>query len=369
MSTFLQLHLLTFYGPANLNRDDLGRPKTCVVGGATRLRVSSQSNKRAWRVSPVFQEALGGHLGIRTKEIGLRAYLALTQNISFAEAMDRTLGLDRLAEPKGADKKAFELAGKIAACFGKPKGKDAKNQYAVLETEQMVHMSDAELTAVDELLIRFKNGERIEDEDLKLLRAKHSACDISMFGRMIAASPIHNVDAAVQVAHAFSVDKATVEDDFFTAVDDLNRKEEDAGAGHMGIQEFGSGLFYLYICVNRDQLVSNLDDEKLAQKALHALAEAACTISPTGKQNSFASRASAAYVLAERDTAQPRSLSLAFLDPIKANEGGMLDTAVAKLRNTRDKMNAAYGQSPAMKECCVPTGEGSMQAVWAFFAE
>ena len=35
MSRFLQLHLLTFYPPANLNRDDTGRPKTAVIGGAT----------------------------------------------------------------------------------------------------------------------------------------------------------------------------------------------------------------------------------------------------------------------------------------------------------------------------------------------
>ena len=58
MSRFLQLHLLTFFPPANLNRDDTGRPKTAVVGGATRLRLSSQALKRAWRTSDVFAAAL-----------------------------------------------------------------------------------------------------------------------------------------------------------------------------------------------------------------------------------------------------------------------------------------------------------------------
>ena len=51
MSTFIQLHLLTSYPPANLNRDDLGRPKTAFMGGAERLRVSSQSPKRHWRTA------------------------------------------------------------------------------------------------------------------------------------------------------------------------------------------------------------------------------------------------------------------------------------------------------------------------------
>lgn len=34
MTTFIQLHLLTAYPAANLNRDDTGAPKTVVLGGA-----------------------------------------------------------------------------------------------------------------------------------------------------------------------------------------------------------------------------------------------------------------------------------------------------------------------------------------------
>lgn len=55
MTTFIQLHLLTAYPAANLNRDDTGAPKTVVLGGATRLRISSQSLKRAWRTSELFE--------------------------------------------------------------------------------------------------------------------------------------------------------------------------------------------------------------------------------------------------------------------------------------------------------------------------
>lgn len=67
MTTFVQLHLLTFVPPANLNRDDTGAPKTAIVGGDTRLRLSSQSLKRAWRTSEVFASRLDGHLGSRTQ--------------------------------------------------------------------------------------------------------------------------------------------------------------------------------------------------------------------------------------------------------------------------------------------------------------
>ena len=71
MKQYLQIHLLTSYPPANLNRDDMGRPKTAVIGGTTRLRISSQSLKRAWRTSDVFQQRVGvigidGDAGLRT---------------------------------------------------------------------------------------------------------------------------------------------------------------------------------------------------------------------------------------------------------------------------------------------------------------
>src|SRR3989338_10183738 len=67
MTQFIQLHLLTSYPPSNLNRDDLGRPKTAIMGGLPRLRISSQSLKRAWRTSDLFAEAMKGHVGTRTK--------------------------------------------------------------------------------------------------------------------------------------------------------------------------------------------------------------------------------------------------------------------------------------------------------------
>ena len=70
MTTFIQLHLLTTYPPSNPNRDDQGRPKSAMVGGAPRLRLSSQAIKRAVRTSPVFKTALEGHLGERTQRIG-----------------------------------------------------------------------------------------------------------------------------------------------------------------------------------------------------------------------------------------------------------------------------------------------------------
>ncbi|MFX8852599.1 type I-E CRISPR-associated protein Cas7/Cse4/CasC, partial [Acinetobacter baumannii] len=80
---------------------------------------------------------------------------------------------------------------------------------------------------------------------------------------------------------------------------------------------FAAGLFYLYVCIDRDLLVRNLGgDEALARAGLAALVEAAAKVAPRGKQASFASRARASFILAERGTAAPRTLASAFLAPV-----------------------------------------------------
>lgn len=338
MSRFIQLHLLTSYPPANLNRDDLGRPKTAMMGGVPRLRVSSQSLKRAWRKSEVFENALKDHIGTRTKSMGQEIFKALIE--------------------KGVtEKKATEWAKAMAAVFGKLK-KDS------LDIEQLAHFSPEEESAIDELITTLaERGSGPEADELKLLRKQHSAADIALFGRMLASSPAFNTEAAAQVAHAISVHKVAVEDDFFTAVDDLNSGEEDLGAGHMGETEFAAGLFYQYVCIDRNLLTENLgDDSELTGKTLAALIEAAATVSPTGKQNSFASRARASYILCETGDQQPRSLSAAFLKPVAGTD--MLNSAIASLEDAVEKMDNAYGPcADRRSKLNVQGGEGSLAGI------
>ena len=338
MKRFVQIHMLTSYPPSNLNRDDLGRPKSAVMGGAQRLRISSQSLKRAWRTSDGFMESVKGHVGTRTKELGNQV-------------------AERLADAVGT-KKAQEWAKEIAAVFGKLK----KNS---TEIEQLAHLSPEEMRAVDDLVTRLaEERKKPQPEDLELLRAEHSAVDIAMFGRMLAARPVYNVEAAVQVSHAITVHDAAVEDDYFTAVDDLNRGDEDRGAAHVGEAEFGAGLFYTYICVDTGQLLDNLEDEELAARSIRALATAAATVPPGGKQNSFASRAYAMYMLAEKGEAQPRSLAAAFLKPVRGTDH--LGDAIAAIEHTRQQLDQAYGGDGTSYTMNVSTGEGTLSELVDF---
>lgn len=348
MSQFIQLHLLTAYPPSNLNRDDLGRPKTALVGGTERLRVSSQSLKRAWRTSSVFEEgALGEWKGVRTKRFGNDIY-------------------NRLVEKGIKEKDAEKWAEKIVSKFGKVEAHKTFKAYL----SQLVHIAPEEQQAALALadLVAAENREPT-DEEVKLLRQRPKAVDIAMFGRMLADSPDKNVEAAVQIAHAITVNAVKIEDDFFTAVDDLNKHDQDAGAGHMGETGFGSGIFYLYICINQSQLIENLNgDALLANQAIQALVETAAKVSPTGKQNSFASRAYTSYLLAEKGTQQPRSLSVAFLKAVKSDDP--MKAAIEALEMQRERFDAVYGACVETHQSMnAQTGTGSLSAILQFVAE
>ncbi len=63
----VEFHILQSFPVTCLNRDDVGAPKTAVVGGSTRARVSSQCWKRYVRLA---MHDLDISLGTRTKLIG-----------------------------------------------------------------------------------------------------------------------------------------------------------------------------------------------------------------------------------------------------------------------------------------------------------
>lgn len=66
----IELHALQTFAPSNLNRDDTGNPKDALFGGVRRARISSQSAKRAMRVSDVFKQGLAPmDIGLRTRYV------------------------------------------------------------------------------------------------------------------------------------------------------------------------------------------------------------------------------------------------------------------------------------------------------------
>ncbi|WP_461518007.1 type I-E CRISPR-associated protein Cas7/Cse4/CasC [Porticoccus sp.] len=356
MSQFIQLHLLTMYPPSNLNRDDLGRPKTAIVGGTERLRISSQSLKRAWRESEVFNEICRGAQGKITRRIGYDAAL-------------------RMVEAGVKEKDALAAGIAISSAFVNSKdleGKDKEDPLKEAMLKQPVRVSAEELSAVNQLVDGLISGNKMPEEDeLDFLRKTHKSVDIALFGRMLASKgkPDVSMEAAAQISHAFTVTSVKIEDDYFTAVEDLKEFKKGAGSAFIADAGFGSGVFYTYCCISKDLLISNLqNDEALARQALSALAQSAATVAPTGKQNSFASRAYTSYLLAEKGSQQPRSLSVAFLKATRGEDP--LAAAIENLEKQRANFEQAYGAcADGFKVMDVSKGEGSLEEIIQFITE
>lgn len=351
MTSFVQFHVLTAYPPSNPNRDDQGRPKQATIGGAPRLRLSSQSLKRALRESSYFANDLAGHTGTRTKRLHEKLHA-------------------RLIAGGAGETEARKAAEKVAALFGKLEA-PKKNAPEQMRATTLAFISPEEWALAEELATKILAGEELPDgKDLKkrVLRRADGAVDIAMFGRMLADDPAFNRDAAVQVGHAITTHRVLAEDDWFSAVDDLKTRDEDAGAGHLGELGFGSGVYYLYACISVDLLIENLaGDAALAAEGAGALTRALATASPGGKRNSFAHNPRAAFMRVECGTAQPRDLTGAFFSPVKGAD--ILAASIAALGQTADRIDAAYGPAcDDMRAMNVLAGEGTLEELAGFAA-
>ena len=180
--------------------------------------------------------------------------------------------------------------------------------------------------------------------------------------------PGANIDAAVHVAHAFTVHEEESESDYFSVVDDLQGADEDAGAAHIGDMELTAGLFYGYVVVDVPGLVSNLEgcdadqwdsaDRMLAAKVVEHLVHLIATVSPGAKLGSTAPYGYADLMVVEAGTRQPRSLANAYRDPAKAQ----VASATERLTSYLGKLDAAYAARDvrrvmSVEDCDIPSAE------------
>ena len=299
-----------------------------------------------------FTRKLNGHLADRTQRLGKDLLNRLIEG-----------GLDAV--------QALAVAENIAAVFGKlKKGKEAGEAFI----EQLAFISPEERTKAmalaDRALAEIQAGQEFTKVVANnILQTADTAADIAMFGRMLADTPKFNREAAVQVSHAITTHRGGPEDDYYVAVDDLKSRSEpdDAGAGFVGVQEFGAGVFYLYICIDRGLLLRSLQNTmSLRNASIRALVEAAATVAPKGMQASFASRAHAFYILGERGCGEPCSLTAAFLSPIRGNDQGK--DSIAALKDFRNRLDTAYGRNVEERYTLntEPNGEGTLAELLDF---
>ena len=185
---------------------------------------------------------------------------------------------------------------------------------------------------------------------------------------MVTSDTAANIEAAIHVAHAFTVHREESEMDFFSVVDDLQVLGDDSGADHMGDSELTSGIFYGYVVVDVAGLVSNTTgckaadwqgaDRELAASVIRHLLHLIATVSPGAKRGPTAPYSRADFMLVETGTHQPRTLANAYRNPCKAQMGDSIRALSAHLT----QQDEAYGQQErrmhlATLDCEVPGSE------------
>jgi len=347
---FLQIHTLTSYAAALLNRDDAGLAKRIPFGNAERMRVSSQCLKKHWRDD--LHRVLDLPGGIRSRMFFEREVLRRVLEAGVNEEQARKLIealLKRLIQ--GGQDKANPLRLNQPVLFGKPEA-----DYFVRLIEESAKSGEDPIKMLDERL-------KAEKGNLRALMKAAGQDDLyagvegAMFGRFVTSDILARSDAAVHVAHAFTVHPLSTEVDYFTVVDDLKEEHEDAGAAHAGDMELGAGLFYGYVVVDVPLLVSNLsgcdakdwknqpaETLKDARNVLKRLIDAIATVSPGAKLGSTAPYARAACVLLETGNSQPRTLANAYLKALKLN-GDPMQQAVNELGRHLAAIDGMYGKN------------------------
>lgn len=322
---FLNIHILISHNPSCLNRDDMNMQKSAIFGGQRRVRISSQSLKRAMRKSDYFAEHLG-QPSSRTKRLN-----------DVVEAMQVALG-EKF--PEETITKAVEwISGKTD--INADVTDDAVAPWVV---DEVAYICQEIQTGEAEELDQKKLEKKIKKDSTGLREAIGQAVDVALSGRMATSglmSEVGKVDGAMALAHTITTHAVDADIDWFTAVDDF----QELGSGHLDTQEFSSGVFYRYASLNLNQLQTNLGGagrERVLDIGSH-LVHMLSTIVPTAKQQS-----TAAYNLADLTMVSfsdmPISLANAFEKPVEAKQGsGFLKPSIDGLLDYWQKVHKGYG--------------------------
>lgn len=362
---FLQIHTLHSYPAALLNRDDSGLAKRMPFGGAVRTRISSQCLKRHWRMAQdefAIRNIPGATSALRSRNVVERKVM---QPLRDANEIDKEI-LD-------AVENAFNVG-----VYGRSGTTETGRQPLLLglhEVEYLQQRAKAicaeypdDANAAGEAAALLFNTRRGEGNNFAAFRDAvrlPGGLEGALFGRMVTSDPGANIEAAIHVAHSFTVHAEESESDYFSVVDDLQRDDEDPGAAHIGDMELTAGLFYGYVVVDVPGLVSNLEgcpadawgdaDKTLAGKVVEHLTHLIATVSPGAKLGSTAPYGFADLMLIEAGSRQPRSLANAYRAPARAR----IEAAAEKLAGHLDKLDAAYGGKEArrvmsVEDCDLP---------------
>ncbi|MBF0416141.1 MAG: type I-E CRISPR-associated protein Cas7/Cse4/CasC [Magnetococcales bacterium] len=362
---FIQIHFLTSYTATLLNRDDAGMAKRLPFGGTTRTRISSQSLKRHWRTADdarALSRLDGVEMSLRSRHIfDMKVAPPLVADgfspalveATLAAFQDQILGSSARAKKAKADKADKEettpsMQTSQVVILGWPEVR------FIQDKARQIMRDHADPKTVAKIVDKLFKDEKKNFQALLEAGRFPAGLDAALFGRMVTSDILSRVDAAIHVAHAFTVHGHELETDYFSALDDLIQEDGELGSAHINDSELTSGLYYGYVVVDVPLLVSNLTgckqqewqqaDRGLAGSVVENMIHLIASVSPGAKKGSTAPYAYAEMMLVEAGNRQPRSLANAFRHAVpNSGRNDVRDTAVAQLGRYLGRFDAMYG--------------------------
>jgi len=337
----IEFHILQSFPVSCLNRDDVGSPKSAIVGGVPRARVSSQCWKRQVRLEMNKLDVIHGD---RTKLISeMIAKVCLTKGATEEQAKAcgdkiEQIFIKKKEEKKPKKAKEGEVIEEVANA-----GNDKTDTLLFLSPKEIDILSEAFLKQGfnPDAVITQKDAKKQAKEMAALIGSVSEAVDaldIVLFGRMVAQAAELNVEASCSFAHAISTHKSSSEVEFFTAVDDLQTEQ---GAGHMGSLEFNSATYYRYISLNIGQLYDSLAGQSLPD-AIDAFTKALFVAVPSARQTTMSG--ASPWDFAKIFVRKGQRLQVPFEKPVvKAKDGGFLQPSIQALTDYLSKAEKLHG--------------------------
>lgn len=326
----IEYHILQSFPVSCLNRDDNGSPKTAVIGGATRARVSSQSWKRQVRLK---MKELGSKNALRTKHL-YSMIMDMAEKEGFNEHYFNNLDASNVKEEDKSYNKFTNIVKRVCNAVGK----DTLVFITNTEVEAFWgYIKDVKFGLDADIMkdIDKKIEKQVQNISKSVLNLATDGIDIALFGRMIAQSAEISIDSSVSFAHAISTHKVISDLDYFTALDDVENK-----TSHIGISEFNSATYYRYVCLNVGELFEKIGEEVLFE-TIENFTKALYIAVPSGKQTTMTGFNPWDYARIVIKTGQP--LQCSFDTPIKSKSDGYLSPSIEAMNDFLNKKEFLAG--------------------------
>ncbi len=327
MTTTLELHVIQTLPPSRVNQGEDGNPKTAVMGGVPRNRISSQAMKATQRNAATTS---------RTKV----PHELVTRALGDDTVDTRAIAMDLMSERYGAydDRGRLKAMVYLAQTEVDTYASRLRPALATLQTLRAAH------TAAP----KDKPAQAAYRDALTAVLDGYTpgmSTDLALYGRFVAEAADEAIVAATSYAHAISTHRDNTTPDFFSAVDHVTGE-----TAHIGLRGHAAPTFYRHASLSVDQLRRNLgtdDVTGIIRQWVHGFIHA---VPRNGGHGAAASTLPEHVLLIRRRGGHAITLANAFADPAYPSDGDtLLTVSIRKLHEHLTFTETAYQNGTTTK--------------------